>query len=38
MTWEVIEGHGTVDVTETGIYIDGEFLPDKTTTEGVTHD
>lgn len=34
MGWEVIEGHGTVEVIETGIYIEGEFLAD---TEGADH-
>lgn len=34
--WEASDG-GTVEVTATGIYIEGEFLEDKPTTEGTTH-
>ena len=29
MGWEVLNGSGTVEVTATGLYIDGEFLEDK---------
>lgn len=35
MGWEVVEGGGTVEVNETGIYIDGEYLADM---EGNTNE
>lgn len=31
--WEA-SGGGTVEVTATGLYIDGEFLADRTTDDG----
>lgn len=34
--WEALNG-GAVEITATGIYIEGEFLEDKPTTEGTTH-
>lgn len=34
--WETPDG-GAVEVTATGLYIEGEFLEDKPTTEGTTH-
>jgi len=33
--WET--SGGTVEVLTTGLYIEGEFLEDKPTTEGTTH-
>lgn len=37
MEWEVQGGLGTVEVTATGLYIEGEFLEDNPT-EGKTND
>lgn len=34
MGWEVQNGAGTVEVTATGRYINGEFIEDAPTTEG----